>query len=48
MKIKSKWNILFIILALLMLFSLFAVPKIASGVMNGTKNRIFSAYDGLY
>lgn len=37
---KSKWMILYIILALLLLFSLFAVPKIVTGVMNETKGQI--------
>jgi hypothetical protein len=37
---KSKWNLLYLVLALLLLFSLVAVPKIAVGVMNETKGQI--------
>lgn len=39
---KSKWNLLYIVLALLLLFSLLAVPKIAVGVMNQTKGQIIT------
>lgn len=37
---KNKWMLLYIVLALLLLFSLFAVPKIVTGVMNETKGQI--------
>lgn len=37
---KSKWNMLYLVLALLLLFSLFAVPKIPVGVMAKTKGQI--------
>ncbi len=36
----NKWMLLFFVLAVLLLFTLFAVPKIAAGVMNETKGRI--------
>jgi hypothetical protein len=36
----SKWNLLYIVLALLLLFSLLAIPKIVIGVMNETKGQI--------
>lgn len=36
----SKWNLLYLLLALLLLFSLLAVPKIVIGVMNETKGQI--------
>jgi hypothetical protein len=36
----SKWNILYIVLALLVLFSLIAVPQITMSVMNRTKGQI--------
>ena len=39
---KSKWNLLYLILALLLLFSLVAVPKIAVGVMNETKGQVIT------
>jgi len=39
---KSKWNLLYLILALLLLFSLVAVPQIAVGVMNETKGQIIT------
>lgn len=37
---KSKWNLMYLMLALLLFFSLFAIPKIAVGVMNETKGQI--------
>ena len=37
---KSKWNILYIVLAAVILFSLFAVPKIAKGILADTKGKI--------
>lgn len=37
---KSKWNLLYIILALLIVFSLVAVPQITMGLMNRTKGQI--------
>ena len=39
---KTKWNLLFFVLALLLLFSLVAVPKIAMSVMSETKGRIMT------
>jgi len=38
----SKWNILYLVLALLLLFSLIAVPKIAMNALNENKGRIVS------
>lgn len=43
---KSKWNLLYVILALLLLFSLVAVPRIAVSVMNETKGRIITVETG--
>ncbi len=37
---KTKWNVLYIILALLIIFSVFVVPKIAVSVMGDTKGQI--------
>ena len=36
---KNKWNWLFVILAVLIVFSLFAVPKIAIGSLNMEKGK---------
>lgn len=41
----SKWNILYVLLALLalaVLFSLFASPRIVIGVMNASKGKIIT------
>jgi hypothetical protein len=37
---KSKWNLLYLVLALLLAFSLIGVPKIVGGAMNSTKRQI--------
>ncbi len=37
---KNKWNILYIVLAAVILFSLFAVPKIAEHVLADAKGHI--------
>lgn len=42
---KNKWMLLFVVLALLIFFSLFAVPKIAAGAMNETKGKIVTVTD---
>lgn len=34
---KSKWILMYFVLALLLLFSIFAVPKIVISAMNETK-----------
>lgn len=39
---KNKWNILYIVLAAVILFSLFAVPKIAETILNDTKGQIIT------
>ena len=39
---RSKWNLLYIVLAALIAFSLFAVPQIAIGLMNQTKGNILA------
>jgi len=39
---KSKWNLLYLILALLVLFALFAVPAIVTTTMNETKGQIIT------
>lgn len=37
---KYRWTLLYVILAAVLLFSLFAVPGIAVNAMNETKGRI--------
>lgn len=39
-KLKNKWNLLYLLLAGLIAFSLLAVPKIAKSVLDGTKDQI--------
>ena len=39
---KNKWNLLYIVLTALILFSLLAVPKIAIDSMNATKGKIIA------
>ena len=39
---KSKWYLLYVVLAMLLLFSIFAVPKIAVSVMSETKGQIIN------
>ncbi len=39
---KSKWNWLYVILAAVVIFSLFAVPKIATSSMEAGKGQIVS------
>jgi hypothetical protein len=39
---KSKWNLLYLILALLLAFSLLAVPKIVTSVMNETRGQVIT------
>jgi hypothetical protein len=39
---KNKWYLLFLILALLLAFSLLAVPKIVTGVMNETRGQVIT------
>lgn len=39
-KLKNEWNLLYLLLAVLIAFSLFAVPNIAKSVLDGTKNQI--------
>lgn len=36
----SKWNLLYLALALLLLFSFLAAPRIVTGMMNQTKGRV--------
>ena len=38
----GKWNLLYLVLALLLLFSLLAVPKIVISVMNETRGQIMT------
>lgn len=46
----SKWNILYVVLAALMLLSLFAVPRIILKQLEADKNRIVvrNANEGRY
>jgi len=39
---KNKWNLLYVVLAVLIIFSLFAVPKIAINSMNAKKGQIIT------
>ena len=39
---NSKWNFLYILLAVLIGFSLFAVPNIAINGMNATKGQVIT------
>ena len=39
---RNKWNWLYILLAALILFSLFAVPKVAIFSMNAAKGQIIT------
>ncbi|MEA4870902.1 hypothetical protein SDC9_140229 [bioreactor metagenome] len=39
---KSKWNLLYLVLAALILFSVFAVPKIAVSVIERSRDEIFT------
>ena len=39
-KLKNKRNLLYLLLAVLIAFSLFAVPNIAKSALDGTKNQI--------
>ncbi len=39
---QNKWNLLYLVLAALIAFSLFAVPQIAIGYMNRTKGNIIT------
>lgn len=39
---KNKWMLLYAVLALLLAFSLFAVPRIAAAAMNETKGKIMT------
>lgn len=39
-KLKNKWNLLYLLLAALITFSVFGVPPIAKCVLDGTKNQM--------
>lgn len=43
---KSKWSVLYIVLVILVLFSLFAVPSIAVRALNESKNQIITVENG--
>ena len=43
--LKNKWNLLYVILALLLAFSLLAVPKIVTRVMNETRGQIITVQE---
>lgn len=40
--LKNKWNLLYIVLAALIIFSLFAVPGIVKANMNSAKGRVIT------
>jgi hypothetical protein len=46
--LKNKWNLLYLALALLLAFSLLAVPKIVTGVMNKTRDQIITVTPTAY
>ena len=39
---KSKWNLLYLVLIILILFSVLAVPKIAVSVVKRSRGEIFT------
>ena len=39
---RSKWNLLYLVLAVLILLSVFAVPKIALAVLSRTRGQIIT------
>ena len=39
---KSKWNLLYLVLVILILLSVFAVPKIAVSVVERSRGEIFT------
>ena len=41
-KLKNKWNLLYLLLAALIAFSVFGVPPIAKCVLDGTKNQMIT------
>jgi len=40
--LRSKWNLLYLVLVMLILFSVFAVPKIAVSVVERSRGEIFT------
>jgi hypothetical protein len=40
MRLKSRWNLLYLILFALILFSIFAVPKIAVALVERSRGQI--------
>ncbi|MEG1548503.1 MAG: hypothetical protein RR527_07175 [Clostridia bacterium] len=42
----NKWNLLYVLLSLLILFSLFASPRIVMGVMTANKGQIITVTEG--
>ena len=44
-KLKNKWNLLYVLLAAIIVFSLFAVPNIAKSMLDGTKNQIVTVVE---
>ena len=40
MRLKSKWNLLYLVLVALILFSVFAVPKIAVSFVERSRGQI--------
>ena len=45
---KSKWNLLYAVLAALILFSVFAVPKIAVSVVERSRGQIITLEPAAY
>lgn len=45
---KSKWYLLFVLLLLLVLFSVFAIPKIAVYTLERTRGEIVTVADNVH
>lgn len=43
---KMKWNLLYLVLALALLFSIVAVPRLALSAMNGNKDVVVTVDGG--
>lgn len=43
---RTKWNLLYLALAVLVLFSVFAIPKIAVYTLEQTRGQIVTVSDG--
>jgi hypothetical protein len=46
-KLLNKWNLLYFLLAAIILFSIFGIPKIAAGVIAESKGQIIEVAPNL-